>query len=108
MPDTKNTDTEQADAVTLMERATQQKEEAKTIVSELATIKLLDILPPDVEALEHAKDHADADGRGTAAKDANIEIQEVSRKWEEAQDKLNGLRSRINALTAELQLDIKV
>lgn len=41
-------------------------------------------------------------------KNADIEIQEVLRKWEEAKDRLNGLRSRINALAAELQLFIKV
>lgn len=61
IPASKDPDTEQGDTTTRVERETQQKE-AKMIVSELATVKLLDVLPPDVEALEHAKDHVDADG----------------------------------------------
>lgn len=107
-PTSMNPTSAQAERTLDPEQQAKQKPQIQAIVNELATLKLVDLLPPDLDALNHAKDHADGDGRGSAAGDADREMQEASRKWDEAQTILRDMRDRINTLAAELQLGIKV
>ncbi|KAF8323680.1 hypothetical protein DL93DRAFT_2151020 [Clavulina sp. PMI_390] len=85
-----------------------QRRDAQAIVTGLAALPLVDLLPPDAEALEHAKEHAESDGRDGASKSATTEGEEAKAKWEAAKSGMEGLKSRLNALLGEVGLEIRV
>lgn len=83
--------------------------EVQGIVAELAALKLMDHLPVDLEAMEHAKEHASADGRSTAptSTDADAELAESVRKYEDAKRIVEEARNRLRRLAAGMQLNIE-
>lgn len=76
----------------------------RDIAAQLGGLNLAELLPPDTEAIEHAKEHVHADIRVTTAIDADLEMEEGRRTWENAQVKLEELRQRLNAILDDLGL----
>lgn len=86
----------------------QQLNDAQSIVKELAGLKLTNLIPPDVDAIEHAREHANDDGRTEVAVNADMEMREALRKWEAGKTQLADLRARLRRLLDELKIDIEV
>jgi hypothetical protein len=80
----------------------------RNIFTELGTINLMELLPPDVEAIEHAKEHARADNRDSMVADADAELEEGGRTWQNAKTKMAELRRRLNVILEDLGLPLDV
>lgn len=85
------------------------KLEIRSLVKEFAGIKMPDLLPPDIEAMDHAKEHAaqaaagqeetPGDGQetreGTEVFSDDINVDKASAKWKAARKSFEELRERL-------------
>lgn len=78
------------------------------IATELGGINLTDLLPPDVEAIEHALEHARADNREAMVADADAELEARGRTWDNAKAKVEELRRRLNVILEDFGLPFDV
>jgi len=76
------------------------------IVTELGKLNMRELLPPDADAIEHAKEHAHTGNRDAMAADAGLQLEEVKRTWEHARAKIEELRQKLNAILEDLGLSL--
>lgn len=89
------------------------KAEVRNLVKELASLKLAGLLPPDIEAMDHAKEHAaqaavgqeeSSEGGAEEAKEGtevfsdDINVEKATAKWKEARASLEGLKERLRVV----------
>jgi len=78
------------------------------IVTELGKLNMTELLPPDADAIEHAKEHAHADNHDATAADADLQLEEVKRTWEHARGKIEEFRQKLNAILEDIGLSLHV
>lgn len=108
--------------------------ETRAIVRELAAVQLADLVPPDVEAIEHAKTHhaeaaasvpsepalggtvhgmsdeqtQDLVGLVKSVGAVEKEAQEAQERWKAKVDELGKLKQRLMKVVAALSLEVEV
>lgn len=105
------------------ERVKEMTRETRAIVRELGAIQLSDLVPPDLEAIEHAKVHhseaandpSASNGAGPdnepvvgAVEKVDKEAKEKEARWKAKKEELGSIRQRLMAIVAELGLEVAI